>query len=222
MIDLAPDIHPLFSFGAIFDTDFGLIKLLKDQYRAESTFDLSVLDLPDDDLKKILVSRKDINPLSVCMLDYENNKELANDYYDQFMDNEIVNILDRSAFTAIGRLFILCPTASDDICPAVSFRNKYEVEFLRNQILGSEYKIDYDEVMETNLNCSGYDPIIVKDCMEFATYRNYDGHNIYLPRYGFNMIHQDGKELVEPTIAIGFLRHQCIVSFIDVYKRKEG
>ena len=50
-IDFSPNIRPLFPFNVIFDTDFGLIRLIRDEYADDKVFDLDVLNLPDDELK---------------------------------------------------------------------------------------------------------------------------------------------------------------------------
>ena len=50
------EFNQLIPFNLIFDTDFGLIKLISKEYRAD-LFDKSVLDADDATIKELLVTR---------------------------------------------------------------------------------------------------------------------------------------------------------------------
>ena len=90
-VSFEPELRPLFPFNTIYDTDFGLIKLIQKEYRNEEVFNISILDLSDDELKDLLVKRNRINPLCIIMNKYNDN--VARDYYDQFMEREYNKIL---------------------------------------------------------------------------------------------------------------------------------
>ena len=89
-IDFSPNIRPLFPFNVIFDTDFGLIRLIRDEYADDKVFDLDVLNLPDDELKEVLVKRTHVNPLIVCMKKFDN--ETALEYYTEQLQTVSYNI----------------------------------------------------------------------------------------------------------------------------------
>jgi hypothetical protein len=214
MTDLSPDIHPLYNFKTIFDIDFGLIRLIRDEYRA-NIFDLSVLDLPDQELKQKLVDRTDMNPLSICIETDMDGEEMM-DLYNQFINQRYPDILERSAFTGIGELFVSSPVVLSDITTSVVFSNDLERAHLKKKLKEAKIDMEYKEYDQKNMNCKGFDPIVIKDCTELADYRNYDGHMIYLPRYGFTAIYTEEAVLLEPVRA--FLLNQCQVNFIDIYK----
>jgi hypothetical protein len=215
LVDFSPEVNPLYYFNTLFDTDYGLIRLLSREYRAD-IFDVDALDFPDMRLKWLLINREDINPLNAVLLEDIGDKEV-NDLYDQFMDQRYEDILKLSPFTGIGDLFVQSPVVLNDIFPTVSFNNDLEKQHLRSFLDSRGYKsFEYREVNAKNLNCDKYNPIIIKDGKELGLYRNYTGHSIYLCRYNFNSAVIDGVEVIEPNRAI--LLHNCSVSIIDVYR----
>ena len=211
-VSFEPQIRPLFPFNTIFDTDFGLIKLIQQDYRNEDVFDLQILDLPDDDIKDLLVKRTRVNPLQIIMKEY--NENTAREYYNQFMEREYTTILEKSAFTGIGKLFVSVPIMKD-IIPTVWAIQQIELDFLKAAL---KNPMEYHEVLGDLVYCNEYDPIVVKDASEIImNYRNIEGHTIYLPRYGFNTHIEDGEELIEPSKAYVLSSAYCTAQVIDVY-----
>ena len=215
-IDFSPNIRPLFPFNVIFDTDFGLIRLIRDEYADDKVFDLDVLNLPDDELKEVLVKRTHVNPFIVCMKKFDN--ETALEYYNQFFEREYTTILENSIITGIGTLFSSLPVIKD-IVPTVHAQQQIELDFLK-AALKNPFK--YNEVLGpcSKIDCSNYDPIIIKNGTELLGYRNYDGHMIYIPRYGFNTrMDNNMREMVEPAKAYMLVMKHCNAQIIDVYER---
>jgi hypothetical protein len=215
LVDFSPEVNPLYYFNTLFDTDFGLIRLLSREYRAD-VFDLSALDLPDRALKWLLINRTEVNPLYAVLIDDLGEKDTM-DLYLQFMDQRYEDILKLSPFTGIGELFVQSPLVLNDITPTVSFNNDLEKQYLKSFLESNGIKdFEYKEVDAENLNCSKYNPIVIKDCRELGLYRNYEAHVIYLCRYKFNVTAIDGQEIIDPARAI--LLNQCSVNIIDVYR----
>ena len=97
----------LIPFDLVVDTDFGLIKLIQEEYRAD-IFDKTVLDSDDESIKRYLVKRTTPNPLSILTSD-----KSIDEFYAQFIDREYETIFDRSVMTGIGEFCINLLVFSD-------------------------------------------------------------------------------------------------------------
>lgn len=216
-VSFEPELRPLFPFNTIYDTDFGLIKLIQKEYRNEEVFNISILDLSDDELKDLLVKRHRVNPLCIIMNKYNDN--VARDYYDQFMEREYNKILLNSAFTGIGKLFVSVPVIKD-IIPTVWAQKQEELDFLKAAL---KNPMKYNEVLGDYVDCESYDPVVVKNGTEIImNYKNIYGSTIYLPRYGFNTVIDNGVEYVEDSRAYVISKARCNVEMIDVYVHQKG
>ena len=95
------EFNQLIPFNLIFDTDFGLIKLISKEYRAD-LFDKSVLDSDDSVIANLLIARPFENPLCILTEYNSETKKILDDYYLEFMDTRYDDILKLSVFTGIG------------------------------------------------------------------------------------------------------------------------
>ena len=53
-------------------------------------------------------------------------------------------------------------------------------------------------------------------------YKNIYGSTIYLPRYGFNIVIDNGMEYVEDSRAYVISKAKCNVEIINVYVHQKG
>ena len=147
------------------------------------------------------------------------NDNVARDYYDQFMEREYNKILSNSAFTGIGKLFVSVPVIKD-IIPTVWAQKQEELDFLKAAL---KNPMKYNEVLGDYVDCESYDPVVVKYGTEIImNYQNIYGSTIYLPRYGFNAVIDNGVEYVEDSRAYVISKAKCNVEIINVYVHQKG
>ena len=87
-------LSTLIDFDLIVNTDIGLIKFIRNNYRDDRVFNLRIIDRSDRDILSLLYSRKNYNPLSTIM-----NPEFINEadsLYKSFFDTYKQEILDNS------------------------------------------------------------------------------------------------------------------------------
>lgn len=199
----------LIPFDLVVDTDFGLIKLIQEEYRA-GIFDKTILDSDDESIKHYLVKRTNPNPLSILT-----NDKSIDEFYAQFIDQRYQDIFDRSVMTGIGEFCINLMVFSDFEL-YIQYTNEVEKQFADTIVswTNNEYafSIDKNDVIPED-----YMSIFAKNVHDLLTYKNLNGINIYLARYAFNLCMKDGKEtLAEQKYVIAFLTN--ILKCIDVYK----
>lgn len=199
----------LIPFDLMVDTDFGLIKLIQEEYRAD-IFDKTVLDSDDKSIKRYLVKRTNPNPLSILT-----NDESIDEFYAQFIDQRYQDMFDRSCVTGIGDFCIRLMVFSDFEL-YIQYTNEVERQFADNIVCwintDSVFSIDKSKVVP-----SEYMSIFAKNVRDLLTYRDLNGINIYLARYAFNVCMDNGNEiLAEEKYGIIFMTN--ILKCIDVYK----
>ena len=155
-------ISILVPFELIFDIDFGLIKLIKEEY-ASDIFDANVLNSSDDTIKRLLVSRKKYNPLSIL----SNNADI-DEYYSQFIEREYDSILSKSIITGIG-LYCASVSKLDDFEVTVKYSDDHELEMFSGKSFDRFNFINSNEV-----NCRDYDCIFVKKLPDLLEYKNFN------------------------------------------------
>lgn len=198
-------ISILVPFELIFDIDFGLIKLIKEEY-ASDIFDANALNSSDDTIKRLLVSRKKYNPLSIL-----SNNEDIDEYYSQFIEREYDSILSKSIITGIG-LYCASISKLDDFEVTIKYSDDRELEMFSSKSFDKFNFIHSNEV-----NCRDYDCIFVKKLPDLLEYRNFNWICIYLARYAFNTVIVDGKETIDAEFAkIISSTNDCKI--LDVYK----
>ena len=191
------------------DTDFGLIKLVQEEYRAD-IFDKGVLDSSDDTIKQLLVRRTNANPLSILT----DSKDI-DEYYKQFFDERYQDICDKSILTDIGEFCINILTFSD-FSLYIQYTNSNEELFAKsiaNSIDNERvFTVDRSKVVPYD-----YVSIFTKNIMDLLNYRDLNAISIYVARYAFNFKMEDGKELfAEDKFSIFFMTNE--LKTLDVYK----
>ena len=209
------EFNQLIPFNLIFDTDFGLIKLISKEYRAD-LFDKSVLDSDDSTIANLLIARPFENPLCILTEYNSETKKILDDYYLEFMDTRYDDILKLSVFTGIGN-YALGLDELAEITTYIYCKDKVEEDYLKEKCDGYKYKI---VTPGTIGKLSNYDPVFVKSGLDYPIKSGpLTGHQLILIRYGFNVYYDGSKEYVDYAKANSIFR-DCQIATADLYGGK--
>lgn len=179
-------LDPLFDFQAICDIDFGLYRLIKEDYYDRSVFDNDLFDSDDERfIKTMLLTRKEFNPLFIfCNKGVLTDDEIDN-LYQQFLDEEYDRILELATPTAIMDIATISNSVNKIVNVTILCTNEKEKAWVNNY----EYKLkcivsDYD-----NFNLTKYDTIYIKDIYLLTRFNqeSITKKNIIIPRFMFNL-----------------------------------
>ena len=136
----------LIDFNCYIDTEVGLIRLIREKYLDEKVFNADLLRSNLRVIIKMLMERKEANPLYLFANEDISRKDL-DDYYQQFMDEEFDSILSRSVTTEIAHWIQLLKSEPSIhitfLCHNQKERNVLvQEEFLR----GKQFILDTDNV----------------------------------------------------------------------------
>ena len=199
----------LIPIDLMIDMDFGLIKLVQDEYRAD-IFDKNVLDSDDNTIKRLLVRRTNPNPLSILT----DNRDI-DEYYNQFLDERYMDIYARSRITGIGD-FCINLLVFSDFSLHLQYTNENEKMIVEKTINALNSKPVYD-IRRDDVVPYDYVSIFVKNIMDLLNYRDLNALSIYVARYAFNFKIDDGKEVfAEDKFGAFFITNE--LKTLDVYK----
>ena len=199
----------LIPIDLMIDMDFGLIKLVQEEYRAD-IFDKNVLDSDDNTIKQLLVRRTNPNPLSILT----DNKDI-DEYYNQFLDERYMDIYARSRITDIGD-FCINLLVFSDFSLHLQYTNENEKMIVEKTINALNSKPVYD-IRRDDVVPYDYVSIFVKNIMDLLNYRDLNALSIYVARYAFNFKIDDGKEVfAEDKFGAFFITNE--LKTLDVYK----
>lgn len=205
-------LMPIIPFDLLIDLDYGLIKLIAEAYRDDSVFDLEICDLYYKQLIIKLIERRDKNPLSIIMKKTKDPdlkrmyNDLKEEYYKNFMEEELWNICTKSMYTAIETA-VANFLKVEGIDPTVLCRNETELKFIESipelknvkTLLG-----DYDSI-----DPEVYDIIYFKNFEDILKIQSkIYAKNLYVAEYDFNLEKRRRGE--EPV-----LRKDLSILFLD-------
>lgn len=187
-------IKVLMPFNVLIDTDVGIWKLIQDEYHNEVFFLPGMLDVLDVHKKYMMMTRDTRNPLLTILT--EPSEELADDFYNQFMEKEYNNILEKSPTTDVCKILdTMRITKSNIIRLTILCRNEEE----KHCILDRDIVHDSIIVGEMEkISLSEYGVIFIKDVKDLDSFRRVEGKILYIANYGFN-IYKD-PESVNPIL----------------------
>lgn len=203
----------LVDFNCYVDTEFGLIKLIKDKYLDKDIFNLEKLNQSNQSIILSLIDRKEINPLYLFANDNISKKDL-DDYYREFMTEEYVNVLKRSVLTNLNTLFDLFKSESG-----------IHVTFLCDSPIEKEY-------LKVKANIDESDIVLYKqENIDFAQYTTYyfkfvtDQVNEYLFPYKtyyfskYKLNFSEDHDIIRPDIINKIMYKHGEVEIIDLYNK---
>lgn len=183
-------VKPLIPFDVIVDTDFGLLRLIKDKYCNKQMFYTQVFLNKNIDLLWLLYNRTNVNPLQVIARD-EDHFEIYDNYYKEFMSTQYTNILARSIFTEIYKLLKITLKTEKAVVPTIVCKTNEEKEYLLNEdkelfsqlpiILAPNMKLAVTIHPDINAIFTRYfpsEPLSYKDIT--------DGISLYVAGYRYN------------------------------------
>lgn len=177
-------INVLVPFDVLIDIDMGLLKLIEFDYHNEDFFLPGILNTSETNQKYFLITRTSSNIVE-SLLTIE-DKELAEDLYNQFMEKEYDNILKLSCNTSICDLTLLLRTNMNQVIRVtVLCSNEKEKKLIEDRRI-SVFRIIISDPDSININ--NYGTIFVKNVDDLDKYRRVEGKTIYVPNYGFNVI----------------------------------
>lgn len=190
--------YPILTFDQIVDTEFGLLEVIYKKYNDKNTFYWSLLEAPPKVKLGLLYNRLRPNPITVVAKD-KDNKELMDDYYKQFMEEEYVAILKNSIVTGLYK-FLIKIVSSGFIPPTIICKSNIESTYLE--------KIDSDIFKKCNIvvDTDGYTNIIkdkkytsiyiknIKDTIPILN--DLETKNIFIAGYRYNFEDDERNHLI--------------------------
>lgn len=175
-------LSPLISFYTFIDLETGLMNLIEEEYFDEDTFNPSFFVLNTFSKLHYLQFRHDPNPLTAFALHPEEDKEKLDEYYKQFMEEEIDKIMEMSYATDIY-YFLESTLDTVEIRPTVLCYDKAQVE--RFKMFDEFHSIP--TVLVDDLIPENYTQVYVKDLWELNNFQEVKFMTFYIAAYGPNL-----------------------------------
>ena len=215
--------HPFIPYYHILDVDIGLFAVLRDKYKNPKIFGTGILEAPVEFQRYFLWKRGYENPLQAIARDPD-DKELYDDYYNQFMEDEIDYILKHS--TATGIYDILRLYGKDTLMNITVWTPTERIK----QFLLQADRMTFSHVSFAVSDSWGKSvgeveqPIYVKFATDIARYYRYlVGRSLYISSYGFN--EDDNPDPEEPFTLrkdiLTLLQGSTVVQIMDPYREDE-
>ena len=194
--------YPIIPYDLILDTDIGLYQLINARYKKSDVFGTGILEAPVAVQKYFLLNRFYVNPLRAIAFNPD-DEETLNDYYKEFMDQEIHYILNHSVTTQLYAMLknameeknvhisIWCPT--DFIADHIR-RADPDVMGKLNIRVSKKFSKSFDDFSEPAYLKDYKDTIFCHDVL--------DGKNIYLATYRFNYEDDEKQNLLSDVSTV--------------------
>lgn len=212
---------PLIPFNCIFDTDYGLLKLIYSEYLDPSIFDIEWFRKHNRicDMVSCLYERKFPNPLSLCLLDREDKDNFVDELYKSFIEEKYNEILSNSIRTEIFNLLSLF-NISKDVKTTIVYSNSLELEYMELiKELKIIPKISFTELAETiDIYQQFYFKSIIDDDYINIIADSLKVKNIYLANYPFN---NEGHFVAISEPLKTLIANKNFIRLIDIYDRSK-
>ena len=175
-------LSALIDYDFIVNTEFGLIRFIREFYQDEDFFDLDVLNKSDREILSLLYSRSNYNPLSIICRN--SNTDFLSQLYDGFFDEYKKEIIGASITSTSIVNFIKMMLASSVSNVSVCVRDDIEEENIK------AYFKRCNTIRRNNVSyIKTFDVFYVKD-YKFFTDNEYrpKGKNIYLTNRKYNLL----------------------------------
>ena len=163
MINNGKTLHTLIDFDFIVNTELGLIRLIKEQYRDSRAFKLDILDKSDRSILSLLSSRTNSNPLSI--ISTEENMEDIDELYKSFIDTKYLDIIGHSVssrkISTFVNMLIVVGDGKSGSDTVIHVHNDIQEKFIKTAFDIRGEKLDTSEIL------SFKDPLYVKDYTYF-------------------------------------------------------
>jgi len=192
-------IDPLFDFQSVCDIDFGLYKLIKEEYYDRDIFNNYLFDSDDDRfIRTVLLSREYFNPLFIfCKKGVLTGTEM-DDLYQEFLEKEYDKIISLSTPTTIMEIATISNSLNKMVNVTILCATPKEAEWVKNhnhklKCVISDYK-DFD--------LTPYDTLYIKDIYTLLAFKQDTliNKNIIFPRFIFNL--EKSKNIEIPILEV--------------------
>lgn len=176
---------PLVPFNMLFDTDFGLMKVIYKDYMDPAVFDVDWFK-EHNQIRKMTIAlyhREIPNPLSVCV----NDKEIQDELYHDFITGAYNDILNTSIGTEFNTLLRYW-SMTKEIKPTILYSDERELEYMDQfRDLQSFPKVSLDKLFETiDRYTQFYFKSIYDDIYMDTIADSIFSKTVYLANYPFN------------------------------------
>lgn len=204
----------LIPYDCIVDEDTGLLRVIRDNYSNDTVFYMDRIET-DDDIEQLVLYEKYENPLELILKpDYQDKAE---DFYNQFIEEEYENILTNSFITKLHK-FIFSVKGSNlgfITLRADNDRQRKSLEYL----FGEETNIETKPLSKIDLE--EFDIIFLKRAKEIKDLGTLSAKSIYLMDYNFNFENDRDDENPLPTIEYTLLliKYHNVLNVVSPYER---
>lgn len=189
----------LIPFNCLFDTNVGLIKLINLNYNDPRVFDKNTLDSLDSNLKVTKFSYESTSENIIMDLLINKDIEVANAYYQQFLEEQYQNILNYSVYTGLINLLSKLMD-QPDVNVSVFCMNELEANFIHNNLSDQVRTVLPDETIEhINMYKQFYFKTSVNDPYFDTIYKYLHKVFVYMLDYAINF-NSEGKFIETPKI----------------------
>ena len=175
-------LSALIDYDFIVNTEFGLIRFIREFYQDEDFFDLDVLNKSDREILSLLYSRSNYNPLSIICRN--SNTDFLSQLYDGFFDEYKKEIIGASITSTSIVNFIKMMLTSSVSNVSICVRDDIEEDNIK------AYFKRCNTIRRNNVSyIKTFDVFYVKD-YKFFTDNEYrpKGKNIYLTNRKYNLL----------------------------------
>lgn len=207
----------LVPFDLVYDIDFGLIKLIQNEFLDPNIFDTKLIsNMTDDDIINYSMHRTDENPLyDLSVLPEENKGKELDELYEDFLNNYYKEILGLSNKTYLGSVLKTINTVQG-IHVSLYYKSDYELEKLK--------ELEIKDLIDSRTNLINlrflkeFDAIYTKHPGEIPI--KLEGKTIYCGNYGYMFITDENDEVVmRPELLL--LSFNNVIKFTDLYMTEE-
>lgn len=199
------------SFDSVIDIDLALWRYIKDKYGSSKYIDKDIINIDDENnIKFMLMDRRDKNPLSILLPDYDTEK-MYNDIVtnDRMFNNILSNYATQYDTLKLFNTFI---DNASSIHIDILCKNPGQADIVKKYIK-SEIGVIVDTIH--NILIKDYSIIQVKFFSDLKNYPTFEGRHIFIPNALYNM--QDNMNTIDITCMHLFgLTNQ--VHLIDLYR----
>ena len=202
----------LIDFNCYVDTEVGLIRLIQEKYLDEKVFNVDLLKSNLRVIIKMLIERKELNPLYLFSNDDISRDDL-DDYYKEFMKTEYDNILSRSVTTEISHLVELFKSEPNIHVTFLCYNEK-EKDLLEKEKSLKNRKIILDS---DNVDFSKFTQYYFKYISEDIEKYIFPYKTYYFSKYLINF--NDDLNIKYPEIIDKIIYNRGEIEILDLYNK---
>jgi hypothetical protein len=209
---------PLISFNTIFDIDYGLVRLIYEEYLDKSVFEEEFFNQSPREIISKLYYRKEENPL--YLFSKENiEKKLLDQYYEEFKDQCMDKILDKSISTEIINLIKLF-NQSLDVIPTILYYNPIQKDIILDEpILKNNQVISISSIEKDRKILDLYTQFYFKYIEESELFMSSRSKTFYFSNHGCNL-NQDNSDIKDSDIINTIAINRNAINIFNIYDEK--